>query len=75
MYPKLAYKVHQHHVDPIYMGGARDGMQVPVDAAYHQLITNEFRSLHPYGKTILSAEERLRIAREVYRRVPLQPLE
>lgn len=47
-YPKLAGKTDAHHVRPQYLGGAKNGPRVAIDAAYHQLITNEFRRLAPY---------------------------
>jgi RHS repeat-associated protein len=50
LYPKLAGKTHLHHIMPKYLGGAANGPRVELDAAYHQLITNEFRRLAPYGQ-------------------------
>lgn len=71
-YPKLAGKIQQHHVDPKYMGGAKDGTKVGIDAAYHQLITNEFRALAPYGqKRAYTPEERAAIMNQVYGKYPL----
>ena len=71
MYPKKAGKMELHHIIPQYMGGARNGRTVRLDAAYHQLITNEFRRYHLYGKGILTEAERLDIARKVYTKYPL----
>lgn len=48
-YPNKAGHIQMHHVDPKYMGGPSNGKLIPLDAAYHQMITNEFRSIHPYG--------------------------
>jgi hypothetical protein len=36
LYPKLAGKVHDHHVIPIYLGGAKNGETASVPASYHQ---------------------------------------
>lgn len=71
-YPKLAGKFNEHHVMPKYLGGAKDGPTVRIPAAYHQLITNEFRRLAPYGQTIArSAEEVGRIMVQVYSKYPI----
>jgi RHS repeat-associated protein len=70
-YQKLAGKIHKHHVDPKYMGGAADGETVDIDAAYHQQITNEFRSSHGYGRGKLSPDKRAKIMNEVYKKYPL----
>ena len=72
-YPKLAGIIQKHHIDPIFMGGAKDGPISFMDAAFHQLITNEFRRLHPYGKGPLSLEKRMAIMKEVYDKYPLPP--
>ena len=63
LYPKLGKKADQlHHVFPKYLGGAKDGELAKIPAAYHQLITNEFRALAPYGQKIQrTAEEVERI--------------
>ena len=42
-YPNKAGIIEQHHITPQYLGGAADGPTVPLDAAYHQQITNAFR--------------------------------
>lgn len=42
-------KKQNHHVWPGYLGGARNGMTIPLDPAYHQLITNAFRANAKYG--------------------------
>jgi hypothetical protein len=41
-YPDKAGITQLHHIIPIYLGGARNGARIELDAAYHQLITNEF---------------------------------
>jgi RHS repeat-associated protein len=49
-YPKLKGKTHNHHIIPKYLGGDDAGETVPIDAAYHQLITNAFRDKWAYGQ-------------------------
>ena len=72
LYPKLAGKLQDHHVIPQYLGGAKDGATARIPAAYHQLITNEFRKLAPYGQSIQrGAAEVGRIVQEVYSKFPL----
>lgn len=71
LYPKKAGKIEYHHINPKYLGGAANGAMVPLDAAYHQLITNEFRRLHSYGKGPVSPEEAIKIMEEVYSKYPL----
>jgi hypothetical protein len=46
---------------------------VPLDAAYHQQITNEFRRLHPYGSEVPSPARVQEIMRQVYDKYPLPP--
>jgi len=46
LYPNKAGKIEElHHPFPKYMGGAEKQALVPLDAAYHQQITNEFSSI------------------------------
>jgi hypothetical protein len=72
LYPRLAGKYHDHHIIPKYLGGAKDGQTANINAAYHQLITNEFRRLAPYGQKVKpSAESLVEILREVYTKYPL----
>jgi RHS repeat-associated protein len=72
LYPKLAGKFQEHHIIPQYLGGATDGATARIPAAYHQLITNEFRALAPYGQKIQrTAEEVGRILQQVYSKYPL----
>ena len=71
IYPNKAGKIQLHHIDPKYMGGAPDGPLVPLDGAYHQVITNEFRTLYPYGQGILTDIERQTIMNKVYSKFPL----
>jgi len=72
LYPKLVGKFQDHHIWPQYLGGAKDGATARIPSAYHQLITNEFRKLAPYGQKVQrSAEEVEKIMREVYSKFPL----
>jgi hypothetical protein len=72
-FPGKAGKIEQHHITPEYIGGARNGPKVPLDAAYHQQITNEFRRLHPYGSEVPSPARVQEIMRQVYEKYPLPP--
>ncbi len=72
-YPKKAGRTEHHHVEPLYLGGPRSGQTVPLDAAYHQLITNEFRRLAPYGSGPRSPAEVAAIMQQVYAKYPLPP--
>jgi RHS repeat-associated protein len=75
VYPKLAGKTWQlHHLIPKYLGGAEDGVRSRIPAAYHQLITNAFRELAPYGQRIKPTAEALAdIMKQVYTQFPLPP--
>lgn len=56
--------------------GYDNGVTVPIDAAYHQLITNEFRLRWGYGLGRIENKEYLeQIIREVYDKYPLPPFE
>lgn len=72
-FPDKAGKIERHHITPEYLGGARSGPKVPLDAAYHQQITNEFRRLHPYGSEVPSPARVQEIMRQVYDKYPLPP--
>jgi hypothetical protein len=72
-YPKKAGKIEQHHITPRYLGGLINGPTVPLDAAYHQLITNEFRRLYHYGQEPPDVERLQRILQQVYDKYPLPP--
>ncbi len=73
LYPKKANLTELHHITPKYLGGPAAGSVVPLNGSYHQLITNEFRALWPYGQGIPSAEELQRILQQVYSKFPLPP--
>jgi RHS repeat-associated protein len=71
-YPKLAEVDQEHHVWPKYLGGPADGPTVSLNGAYHQMITNAFRKLWPYGSGTLPSPEQLAdIMRSVYSEFPL----
>jgi hypothetical protein len=58
------------------MGGAEDQVLVPLDAAYHQLITNEFLKYWPKKlpnqvKTFPTLDQAKEIMEKVYRKFPL----
>ena len=72
-YPKLAGKTHQHHIIPYYLGGAANGPRVPLNAAYHQQITNAFRKAHKYGQPPPDPTTPQRIMQDVYKQYPLPP--
>jgi hypothetical protein len=75
LYPKLAGRIHLHHVVPKYLGGAQSGKVVAIDAAYHQLITNEFRTLWSYQMTsqglLPTSDQLARIMITVYTKYPI----
>jgi RHS repeat-associated protein len=60
-----------HHIIPQYLGGAKDGLQVLLNPAYHQAITNAFRAMHPYGQAAPSGHRLAQIVHSVYTRYPL----
>jgi RHS repeat-associated protein len=70
-FPKKAGKTDKHHEAPKYLGGDPDGDLVEIDSAYHQLITNEFRGLHPYGLGPVDDELRQQIMDKVYQKYPI----
>jgi hypothetical protein len=70
-YPNKAGHMQWHHIDPIYMGGARNGKLIQIDAAYHQMITNEFRKWQSYGLDKLEESARRSIMQKVYMKYPL----
>ena len=70
-YPKKAGKFELHHIEPKYMGGDPNGQLIKLDASYHQMITNEFRSLYPYKRTPINMNLRIDYMNQVYRKFPL----
>lgn len=71
LFPQKANRIELHHITPKYLGGDPNGPLVPLDAAYHQLITNEFRSLWPYGMPLPSPLQLREIMLKVYLKYPL----
>jgi len=72
-YPGKAGVTELHHITPKYLGGAADGPLAPLDAAYHQQITNEFRSLWPYGGAKPNPQQLQEIMQKVYNKYPIPP--
>lgn len=70
-YPKKAGHLEWHHIDPKYMGGNPNGKLIQLDGAYHQMITNEFRIIQPYGIRKLDESIRNSIMKQVYMKYPL----
>jgi hypothetical protein len=72
-YPGKAGTIENHHIAPKYLGGAPNGPTVPLDGAYHQMITNEFRNLAPYGSGPVSPQQMQNLQDSVYSKFPLPP--
>lgn len=72
-YPNKAGRIENHHIAPKYLGGDPNGPTVPLDGAYHQMITNAFRNEVPYGSGPVSSEELQQIMNKVYSQFPLPP--
>jgi ABC-type Zn uptake system ZnuABC Zn-binding protein ZnuA len=72
LYPKLCNKTPQmHHPIPQYLGGKADQDLVELEAPYHQLITNAFRKLAPYGQEPPNSLSVQNIVNQVYSQYPL----
>ena len=52
-------------------GSQNNNLTVPIDAAYHQMITNRFRSLWPYGSGGLDKSRWDEVFNQVYKEYPL----
>jgi len=70
-YPGKAGNIELHHVFPKYLGGSVSGTVVAIDAAYHQVITNEFRALWAYGQGAPVLQRAQEIMQQVYNKFPL----
>ena len=70
-FPNKAGKIEWHHAVPKYLGGAVNGLLVNVNAAYHQQITNAFRTAWDYGRRQPTAAQLTRILNQVYSQYPL----
>ena len=74
LYPNKAGVTELHHIEPQYIGGPKNGLRVPLNGSYHQVITNEFRGLQPYGfGPIKDPAIRWDIMNQVYTKYPLPP--
>jgi len=78
-YPDKAGTYQEHHIIPKYLGGDPHGETVRIDAAYHQVITNDFRRFWPYrgdpgyrGR-LPTPQELKEIVEKVYSINPLPP--
>jgi len=60
-----------HHIFPKYLGDDPGGERALIPAAYHQLITNAFRDLWPYGLVPPDAATAQGILDAVYKLYPL----
>jgi len=70
-YPNKAGKIEYHHITPQYLGGQKNGLLMPIDAAYHQQITNAFRNAWDYGIGKPNAAQLEKIMTDVYTQFPL----
>jgi len=70
-YPNKAGKIEYHHITPQYLGGSKNGVLMPIDAAYHQQITNAFRNAWDYGIGPPNAAQLEKIMTNVYTQFPL----
>lgn len=76
---RARYPEHQgyqnHHLVPIYLGGARDGVTYRLHSAYHQAITQEFRGQWAYGQSTRPNRDQLQqILLDVYSKYPIPQL-
>jgi RHS repeat-associated protein len=72
-FPDKAGRTELHHITPKYLGGNPKGPLAPLDAAYHQQITNAFRRRAPYNKPKPSSEDLQQIMKDIYSQYPLPP--
>ena len=70
-YIKKAKRHEWHHITPKYTGGDPKGEMVYLPSPYHQMITNEFRALYPYGQGPATEAVRKQIEKQVYRKYPI----
>jgi hypothetical protein len=73
-YPDKRGKYEEHHFFPVYLGGQENGPTYRLPAAYHQLVTNAFRRLHPYGRPKPQAWEVQSFMLQVYSEYPIPQL-
>ncbi|UCD52921.1 MAG: hypothetical protein JSW27_09825 [Phycisphaerales bacterium] len=72
-YPKKAGIKENHHITPKYLGGSPKGPTVPLDAAYHQQITNAFQWTYGYRQSVPDPVTLQTIKQKVYSQYPLPP--
>lgn len=70
-YIKKAKRHEWHHITPKYTGVDPKGEMVYLPSPYHQMITNEFRALYPYGQGPATEAVRKQIEKQVYRKYPI----
>ncbi len=64
----------EHHLIPMYLGGARSGTIYRLPTAYHKAITQAFRERWKYGQRPPSPEELQELLIYVYARYPIPQL-
>jgi hypothetical protein len=72
-YPNSPAGTQNHHITPQYLGGPANGPTVPIDAAYHQQITQAFKRAYPYSQPEPDPATLRRIMQDVYKQYPLPP--
>ncbi len=73
-YPDKRGQYEEHHFFPVYLGGPENGPTYRLPAAYHQLLTNAFRRLHPYGRPKPQEWEAQSFMLKVYSEYPIPQL-
>ncbi len=71
LYPEKVGRHEEHHFWPLYLGGPKNGTTFRIPATYHQLLTNAFRALHPYGSPRPSEQRAQEIMLKVYSQFPI----
>ncbi|NMG35575.1 hypothetical protein GRF61_14090 [Azoarcus sp. TTM-91] len=75
-YPKEPQRMENHHVTPQYLGGPRNGPTVPLDAAHHEVITQQMRQEMPFRQPQPINQQQVQdFLRNFYQRYPLPPSE
>jgi hypothetical protein len=65
----------EHHLIPVYLGGAQTGVTYRIPTAYHKMITRAFRKAWDYERTDLPKPEQLQaILLKVYSQFPIPQL-
>lgn len=63
-----------HHLIPMYLGGAKTGQTYRLPTAYHKAITQAFRREWPYGRRKPDQEALTNILVQVYAQYPIPQL-